>query len=82
MKNVLITASVSSDAHICTCKKISEDMKQYKEEVHQLLETTWLTTGPKSFEKAIEIYSTLQRKSIPVVVLEVEDVLLHDAEYN
>jgi len=51
-------------------------MKQYKEEVRELLESTWLLTGPKSFEIAIEIHAIASDKNVPFVAVEALDVLL------
>lgn len=82
MKNVLITASVANNGHSRACEEISAAMKPYGEEVRELLESAWLATGPKSFERATEIYAIAQRRELPIAAVEAADVLLLAAEYK
>lgn len=76
MKDILITTSIGVERHRAICKSILEDTKTVGPEAKQILETSWLLSGPQSFSKSMLILDKLKENELPVAVFEIESVLV------
>jgi len=72
---LFITSSRNRVLHVEAGKQLATAIQEQKEGVKQLLDTTWLLTGPKSFEIVLLLRSIAAEYDLPVVVVEVEAVL-------
>jgi len=77
---LFITSSRKRSLHVEAGKKLATAIQEQKEGVKQLLDTTWLLTGPKSFEIVLLLRSIAAEYDLPVVVVEVEAVLFASAQ--
>jgi len=75
MKDVLAVVSPSKDQHDPVYKEIQMEAQKPGIEAQEILYTTYLLKGPKSFETAMLIFDIARRHDHEVALFEVESVL-------
>jgi len=76
MKDILIVAKQRRDPGTEPYNTIQREASKYKESVKEIFETTFLISGPKSFEIAMKLCRTASDLSTQVAVFEIESCLL------
>lgn len=82
MKDILIVVSPSGNENQIVYKEIRKEISGYGKEAQQFLYTTFLLTGPKSFERAMSIVHIADQHSYDTAVFEIESVLKHPVDMN
>jgi hypothetical protein len=75
MKDILIVVSPSKDDNHPVYREIETEVQQYEEEGQQILYTTFLLKGPKSFERAVTLTRIADRHGFDIAVFEIESIL-------
>lgn len=77
MKDILIVVSPSQNENHEAYKAIRKEISKHGTETKQILYTTFLLTGPKSFENAMSIMRLADQHGFDNAVFEIEAVLKH-----
>lgn len=75
MKDILIVVSPSQDEHALVYTEIQMAIQESSTQAQQILYTTYLLKGPKSFEIAMSIFGIVQKHNHEVALFEIESVL-------
>lgn len=75
MKDILIVVSPTKDDNHRVYREIEKETQQYGTEVQQLLYTTFLLKGPKSFDRAVSITRIADRHGFDIAIFEIEGLL-------
>lgn len=75
MKDILIVVLPSKTDNHPIYKELQTEADKYGKEAKQILYTSFLLTGPKSFEHATSLIDIADRHSSPYALFEIERVL-------
>ena len=75
MKNILIVVLPSKTDNHPIYKELQTEADKYGKEAKQILYTTFLLTGPKSFEHATSLVDIADRYNSPYALFEIEGAL-------
>jgi len=80
MKNLLIVVTPHSEKHFDICNTIATELKAQKIPLQRPTETTFLISGPKSFEGAMLCRETCLKHDLLFAIFEIESVLFPPIE--
>jgi hypothetical protein len=75
MKDVLMVVSPSREDTHAVYREIRTEARKYGTEVQHILYTTYLLSGPRSFERAMLLVDIADRHGFDVALFEIEAVL-------
>lgn len=75
MKDVLIVVSPSRVDNAPIYTEIQKEAQKYGKEAQRILYTTYLLTGPKSFERAMSLVDIVDQHDHEAALFEIESVL-------
>jgi len=75
MKDILIVVSPSKEDTAPVYREIKAEADKYSTEAQQILYTTYLLRGPKSFERAMLLVGIADRYDHEAALFEIESVL-------
>lgn len=75
MKDILIVVSPSKEDTHAVYRELEMEAKKYDKEAQQILYTSYLLTGPKSFEHAMSLVYIADRHGFDAALFEIEAVL-------
>jgi hypothetical protein len=75
MKDILIVVSPSRENTHAAYRELKTEADKYGKEALQILYTSYLLTGPKSFERAMSLVCIADRHGLDAAVFEIEAVL-------
>ena len=75
MKDILIVVSPSRKNNDPAYRELETEAEKYGKEAQQILYTSYLLTGPKSFERAMSLVGIADRHGFDAAVFEIEAVL-------
>ena len=76
MKDILITLAPRSGNALEVCETIAKGLAALEIPVQRPIETTFLLSGPKSFQGATWCHRTASDNKLPIAIFEVESTLL------
>lgn len=82
MKDILIVVSPSKDENHAVYKEIRKVVSEHKGEIQQILYTSFLLSGPKSFENAMSLARIASGYNFPVAIFEIESCLMYPVDNN
>jgi hypothetical protein len=75
MKDILIVVSPSNNDNHPVYIELRTEAQKYGKEAQQILYTSYLLTGPRSFENAMSIVRIADQHNFDVAIFEIESVL-------
>ena len=75
MKDILIVVSPSKNDDHPVYMELRTEAQKYGKEAQRILYTTYLLTGPRSFETAMSLVSIADQHNFDTAVFEIESVL-------
>ena len=75
MKDILIVVSPSTNDKHPVFMELRTEAQKYGKEAQQILYTSYLLTGPRSFENAMSIARIADQHNFDYAVFEIESVL-------
>ena len=82
MKDILILVSPSRNQNYQAYIAIQKEILKHDKKTKRLLYTSFLLTGPKSFQNAMSIVNIADQHGLDTAIFEVESVLKHPVEIS